>query len=180
MGEKRRVALTINGKRYEDEVEVRVTLADFIRGQLGLTGTHLGCEHGVCGACTILFDGMSRALLPHARGAGRRPRASYRRRNCPLARRIASVATGFSRAPWAAMRLLHAGHSHHADRVLARQSRSHREGSADRALRQSLPLHRISEYCHGDTGRCTKAQGRSGAEMANRRIAGTVRIYALI
>jgi aerobic carbon-monoxide dehydrogenase small subunit len=59
MGEKRKIALTVNGKRYEDEVEVRVTLADFIRGQLGLTGTHLGCEHGVCGACTILLDGMS-------------------------------------------------------------------------------------------------------------------------
>jgi len=59
MGEKRKIALTVNGRRYEDEVEVRVTLADFIRQQLGLTGTHLGCEHGVCGACTILLDGMS-------------------------------------------------------------------------------------------------------------------------
>src|SRR5258708_15010425 len=59
MGEKRKVALTVNGKRYEEEVEVRVTLADFIRHQLGLTGTHLGCEHGVCGACTILFDDRS-------------------------------------------------------------------------------------------------------------------------
>ena len=57
MGEKRKIALTVNGKRYEDEVEVRVTLADFIRGQLGLTGTHLGCEHGSCGACTVLLDG---------------------------------------------------------------------------------------------------------------------------
>ena len=56
---KRTVALTVNGRRYEKEVEVRVTLADFIRHQLGLTGTHLGCEHGVCGACTILFDGHS-------------------------------------------------------------------------------------------------------------------------
>src|SRR5712691_2249998 len=56
---KRTVALTVNGKRYEKEVEVRVTLADFIRHYLGLTGTHLGCEHGVCGACTILFDGYS-------------------------------------------------------------------------------------------------------------------------
>jgi carbon-monoxide dehydrogenase small subunit len=60
MGEKRTIALTVNGKRYEEqEVEVRVTLADFVRHQLGLTGTHLGCEHGVCGACTILFDGRS-------------------------------------------------------------------------------------------------------------------------
>ena len=59
MGEKRKIALTVNGKRYEEEVEVRWTLADFIRHQLGLTGTHLGCEHGVCGACTILVDGRS-------------------------------------------------------------------------------------------------------------------------
>ena len=59
MTEKRTVALTVNGKRYEKEVEVRVTLADFIRHYLGLTGTHLGCEHGVCGACTILVDGLS-------------------------------------------------------------------------------------------------------------------------
>src|SRR5258707_3903260 len=59
MTEKRTVALTVNGKRYEKEVEVRITLADFIRYEVGLTGTHLGCEHGVCGACTILFDGQS-------------------------------------------------------------------------------------------------------------------------
>jgi aerobic carbon-monoxide dehydrogenase small subunit len=59
MGEKRTIALTVNGRRFEEEVEVRLTLADFLRHQLGLTGTHLGCEHGVCGACTILFDGRS-------------------------------------------------------------------------------------------------------------------------
>ena len=59
MSETRKIAVTINGKRYEEEVEVRFTLADFMRQQLGLTGTHLGCEHGVCGACTILLDGRS-------------------------------------------------------------------------------------------------------------------------
>ena len=59
MDEKRKIALTVNGTRYEEEVEVRLTLADFLRHQLGLTGTHLGCEHGVCGACTILVDGRS-------------------------------------------------------------------------------------------------------------------------
>jgi carbon-monoxide dehydrogenase small subunit len=59
MTETRKVALTVNGKRYEAEAEVRLTLADFIRHTLGLTGTHLGCEHGVCGACTILLDGIS-------------------------------------------------------------------------------------------------------------------------
>jgi len=59
MEEKRKIALTVNGKRYEAEVETRFTLADFLRHGIGLTGTHLGCEHGVCGACTILFDGHS-------------------------------------------------------------------------------------------------------------------------
>ena len=59
MGETRKIALTVNGKQYEAEVEVRVTLADFLRHQLRLTGTHVGCEHGVCGACTILLDGLS-------------------------------------------------------------------------------------------------------------------------
>jgi aerobic-type carbon monoxide dehydrogenase small subunit (CoxS/CutS family) len=59
MTDKRTISLSVNGTRYEKEVEVRLTLADFIRHELGLTGTHLGCEHGVCGACTILFDGLS-------------------------------------------------------------------------------------------------------------------------
>jgi len=52
----RRINLRINGRAVEAEVEVRVSLADFLRGQLGLTGTHLGCEHGVCGACTLIVD----------------------------------------------------------------------------------------------------------------------------
>jgi len=59
MAETRKIALTVNGRRYEETVETRFTLADFLRQQLGLTGTHLGCEHGVCGACTILLDGQS-------------------------------------------------------------------------------------------------------------------------
>ena len=59
MSETRNIAVTVNGKRHEATVPVRVTLADFLRHQLGLTGTHLGCEHGVCGACTILLDGYS-------------------------------------------------------------------------------------------------------------------------
>jgi carbon-monoxide dehydrogenase small subunit len=59
VSETRNIAVTVNGKRHEATVPVRVTLADFLRHQLGLTGTHLGCEHGACGACTILFDGYS-------------------------------------------------------------------------------------------------------------------------
>ena len=59
MGETRGIAVTVNGKHHEATVSVRLTLADFLRHQLGLTGTHLGCEHGVCGACTILLNGHS-------------------------------------------------------------------------------------------------------------------------
>ena len=51
------VTLTVNGRPVEATVDVRMLLADFLRDHLGLTGTHLGCEHGVCGACTVLFDG---------------------------------------------------------------------------------------------------------------------------
>src|SRR5882672_2281372 len=53
----RQVRLTINGREYSGAVEPRKLLTDFLRDDLGLTGTHVGCEHGVCGACTILWDG---------------------------------------------------------------------------------------------------------------------------
>ena len=53
------VRVRVNGREYERTVEARLLLADFIRHDLGLTATHLGCEHGVCGACTIIVDGES-------------------------------------------------------------------------------------------------------------------------
>ena len=53
------VTMTVNEKVYTRQVEPRLLLSDFLRHELGLTGTHVGCEHGVCGACTILFDGES-------------------------------------------------------------------------------------------------------------------------
>jgi len=56
---KRDIVLTVNGRQYEARVEPRLLLSDFLRDTLGLTGTHVGCEHGVCGACTILVNGDS-------------------------------------------------------------------------------------------------------------------------
>jgi carbon-monoxide dehydrogenase small subunit len=53
------IGITVNEKRYEALVEPRMSLADFLRDQLGLTGTHLGCEQGICGSCTVLFNGES-------------------------------------------------------------------------------------------------------------------------
>ena len=50
------ITVTVNGVLYQQEVEPRLLLSDFLRHTLGLTGTHVGCEHGVCGVCTVLFD----------------------------------------------------------------------------------------------------------------------------
>ena len=62
--DQRRINIRVNGKTFEREVETRRTLADFLRIDLQLTGTHLGCEHGVCGACTVLLNGnTARACL---------------------------------------------------------------------------------------------------------------------
>ena len=54
-----KVRVTVNGTVYERNVEPRLLLSDFLRHELGLTGTHVGCEHGVCGMCTILLDGRT-------------------------------------------------------------------------------------------------------------------------
>src|SRR5437764_816326 len=63
----RDITVTVNGTAYRHAVEPRLLLADFLRGTLGLTGTHVGCEHGVCGACTVMLDGDSvRACLMFA------------------------------------------------------------------------------------------------------------------
>jgi aerobic carbon-monoxide dehydrogenase small subunit len=53
------IAVTVNGRKYQANIEPRLLLSDFLRDHLGLTGTHVGCEHGVCGACTILVNGDS-------------------------------------------------------------------------------------------------------------------------
>ena len=59
MEERHRISLTVNGIPYQREVEPRRLLVDFLREDLGLTGTHIGCEHGVCGTCTVLMNGES-------------------------------------------------------------------------------------------------------------------------
>tara|TARA_B100000446_G_scaffold78995_1_gene74794 strand:+ start:129 stop:605 length:477 start_codon:yes stop_codon:yes gene_type:complete len=57
--DKQSISLTVNGTEQNAKAEPRMSLADFLRERLGLTGTHIGCEHGVCGACTVICDGMA-------------------------------------------------------------------------------------------------------------------------
>lgn len=65
--DKHRISVEVNGKVVRREVEPRLLLSDFIRQDLGLTGTHVGCEHGVCGACNVMLDGRSaRSCLTYA------------------------------------------------------------------------------------------------------------------
>ena len=74
MTEKTPITLTVNGRNYTIAVEPRRTLADAIREDCGLTGTHIGCEHGVCGACTVLVDGEPvRSCLMFAAQADGKP-----------------------------------------------------------------------------------------------------------
>jgi carbon-monoxide dehydrogenase small subunit len=62
-----KISVTVNGRAMAGHAEARVTLVDFLRDVLGLTGTHIGCEHGVCGACSVIFDGKPvRACLMYA------------------------------------------------------------------------------------------------------------------
>jgi carbon-monoxide dehydrogenase small subunit len=77
----RDITLTVNGRTVSVSVEPRRLLVDVLREQLGLTGTHVGCEHGVCGTCTVLRDGRSIRSCTHLRGAGRRCRDPHRRRS---------------------------------------------------------------------------------------------------
>ena len=65
MVNKAEVTLTVNGRKRSATVEPRMLLVDFLRHELGMTGTHIGCEHGVCGACTILLDGRTARSCLH-------------------------------------------------------------------------------------------------------------------
>ena len=98
-----KVSVIVNGVTCERDVEPRLLLSDFIRGDLGLTGTHVGCEHGVCGACTVLLDGEpARSCIMFAvqadghAGADRRGARLARRRAQPAAAGVPRARTPFN------------------------------------------------------------------------------------
>ena len=125
-----RIALTVNGKPVEAEVAPRTHLADFLREQLLLTGTHIGCEHGICGACTVEIDGeIARSCITYAVACdGARVRTIEGFDDDAL---MARLRQAFTRGARAAVRLLHARHADRRARPGAPQ------GAACRAPRSA-------------------------------------------
>ena len=106
------IELTVNGKQCEGLVEPRLSLADFLRDHLGLTGTHLGCEQGICGSCTILFNGetvRSCLLLAVQANGGEILTVEGLAGLAKNGEASASDSAGIFREAWFSMRLLHAG-----------------------------------------------------------------------
>ena len=145
----KQISLTVNGEAVSASVEARTNLADFLRTQLGLTGTHLGCEQGVCGACTVLIDGKpTRACISYA-----------------VAWDGSDVRTieGFGDDPLM-QRLRDAFAAHHglqcsfctSGMLITSRDIAERLGTADEARirlelkRKPVPLHRLCRHCRGD------------------------------
>ena len=148
----RRVTLIVNGEKVTAEMEPRMQLADFLRDVCLLTGTHVGCEHGVCGACTLLLDGApARSCIAYAAACeGADVRTIEGLQDDPD---HAAPARGFHRRACVAMRLLHAGHA--GDRARYRAARAGR-GCREHPLgtgREFVPLHRVCRHRAGDQPR---------------------------
>jgi carbon-monoxide dehydrogenase small subunit len=166
MSAMRNITVAVNGKAHSKEVPVRLTLADFLRVELGLTGTHLGCEHGVCGACTILLDGKSaRSCLMLAVQAD--------------GHEVMTV-EGIAPSPDTLHPLQEAFRDNHGLQcgfctpgmltTLLEFLRDNPDpaGGARRHLRQSLPLHRLSGHRARRARRCEADEGGEGVDSGSR------------
>ena len=171
---RRTIRVTVNGQDYEREVEDRHTLADFLREDLGLTGTHVGCEHGVCGACTVLVDGDAvRACLMFAVQAdGRVTRSKASPPDGEL-----TAPTGLLRQPRSPVRLLHARHRVSAPELLRDNPTPTRdevrEGISGNMCRCTGYQHIVEGDRGGRRGASGWAGGRDDGGMTLGSTAGT-------
>ena len=140
------VEMTVNGRTHQGVVEPRLTLADFLREKCGLTGTHLGCEHGACGACTVLLDGQAvRSCLIFA--------VQVDGQEVTTVEGIAGDDGELSPVQ-SALRECHGlqcgfctpGFVTSITALSARQPATHRRGDPRGPVRQLLPVHRLSGH----------------------------------
>ena len=155
------IALTVNGIRHELAVEPRWLLVDVLRDTLGLTGTHVGCEHGVCGTCTVLVNGETvRSCLMLAASADGAEIMTVE--GLSSGDGLHPAAGGLPRGAGAAVRLLHAGHAHDRLRAAAREPVAERGRDPRGHLRQPLPLHRLPGHRRGRRASPPRASGGRG------------------
>ena len=151
-GRRHSVQFTLNGKPCSGEAEPRMLLTDFLRHQIGATGTHVGCEHGVCGACTVEIDGkLARACLTlavQAEGCAVRTVEGL----APAPGRLGMLASGVQAQSRAAMRVLYRGNPDVARSFPSRKSEAERSGSPRPSDRPSVPLHRLHSNRAGGHG----------------------------
>ena len=173
MTDKRTVSLTVNGRRREATVETRLTLVDLLRHELGLTGTHVGCEHGVCGACTVLVDGLSvRSCLMLAVQA-----SGHAVTTVEGLAGAGNALNPLQDAFWE-KNALQCGflprHAADIDRIARRQRLAHGGGGARHDLGQFVPLHRIPGDRRGDAaGGGTNARRAPSPRQGARLMAST-------
>jgi carbon-monoxide dehydrogenase small subunit len=170
--EERTVSFSVNGRAVTLRLPVRKTLADVLREDLRLTGTHLGCEHGVCGACTILFDEepVRACLLLGVQADGHALRTVEGLANGP---ELHPLQAAFRDAHGLQCGYCTPGFLMTAVAFLKRESQSHRARDPHRALGQPLPVHGLHRHprSRGTRGAAHAWRGHAGSR-GGRRLAG--------
>ena len=139
------VEVTINGERHSHDVEPRLLLVHYLRDVVGLTGTHVGCETSLCGACTVMLDGQAVKSCTLLAVTGERRRNHHHRRS-GRERRTSPCTGRLLGVPWPAVRLLHARNDHRRPPAAGAQLAAHRGADPAQYRGQSLSLHRIPAH----------------------------------